>query len=245
MPEFASKEDFSTLVRIDDQAPTISVADKLRMEANLLSTGIKQGFSERAQDAWNNKTATAIEFGTAAVIGGALTAMHAAGGRWSAAAKIATYGLAGVAIGDVASRMIPSAMAMNDAWHDPSKFEQSKDVVASRLGSAFFDYPLMAAGGLAGSAAAARFVPSMSHQFSPRAVEMFDLNAKPSPGNLRAPDFSSPTQFGRSLEAFKAQSFITTRSSFSILPIVPVNSTDLQIYKAHSNFDARTFIKGH
>lgn len=104
MPDFIAKpEDSSHL--LTEQAQQYSTADKLRMEADLLSSGIRQGFMNRAQDAWDNKAATALEFGTAAIIGGALTAMHQAGGRWGVAAKFATYGLIGVAVGDVASRV--------------------------------------------------------------------------------------------------------------------------------------------
>lgn len=233
MPDSFAKEDFSTIVLYDDKAPTITTADKLRMEANLLSSGIKQGFTERAKDAWDNKAATAIEFGTAALIGAGLTAMHQAGGRWGAAAKLASYGLAGYAIGDVASRLAPTAMAMHDTWNDPSKFDASHAVIANRLGSAFFDYPLMAAGGLAGSAAVARFTPfSRPAQFDPRAIEMFgETNLRPSNINLGSRGIDSLQQ----LQKILPMSYRLERTTNIMMPVVPMSTTEIKAHKL--NFD--------
>lgn len=228
MPESFSKIEDPTIVLFDDKAPTITTADKLRMEANLLSTGIKQGFTDRARDAWDNKAATALEFGTAALIGAGLTAMHHAGGRWGTAAKFATAGLAGLAIGDVAARLAPTAMAMNDAWHDPSRFDQSKDVIASRLGSAFFDYPLMAAGGLAGSAAAARFAPialkgSLAEFQPPRNFN--DLGKfSTEPGAYSPLNHRGLAEFARPMSV----NIRTEQSALSIIPIAPIKSQEIR-----------------
>jgi hypothetical protein len=247
MPENFTKIEDPTIVLFDDKAPTITTADKLRMEANLLSTGIKQGFADRARDAWDNKAATALEFGTAALIGAGLTVMHNAGGRWGTAAKFATAGLAGLAIGDAVNRLAPTAMAMNDAWHDPSKFDQSKDIVASRLGSAFFDYPLMAAGGFTGASAAARFAPvtlrgSLSEFQAPRNFNdlgKFSTDASAySPLNARGlAEFTRPMSV----------TLHTEHRALSIIPIAPISSTEMKLMKDFqpAKFDLKTIIQKH
>lgn len=255
MPDFIAKpEDSSHL--LTEQAQQYSTADKLRMEADLLSSGIRQGFMNRAQDAWDNKAATALEFGTAAIIGGALTAMHQAGGRWGVAAKFATYGLIGVAVGDVASRVDPTAMAMHDTWNDPSKFEANQSIVANRLGSAFFDYPLMAAGGLAGSATAARLMPHFAKPvtfqnsirepgFQPwNEPNLLSSEARGIIADIKGTNVGLRNQLPAAITeqlkipmSFRIEQATTTR----LMPIVPISSSEIKMN--NPKFDPKTFIK--
>lgn len=129
-------------------------SNKLLMEASLLGGGIKDGFLGRAKEAMQNPGLTTLEFIGTAAIGAGLTLAEKAGGGWGVAARVATKGLAVVAIGDVGRRVIPSVYAMGDSLANPGNYAQNRATIARNLGTALFDYPLMAAGGKTGSLAA-------------------------------------------------------------------------------------------
>ncbi len=122
-------------------------------EAYLLGGGIKDGFLDRMNQAKDNMGLTTFEFAGAATLGAGLTAMSLAKGRWETAANLATKGLTALALADGARRVIPSAYALSDTLVNPGHYKQNRAIIADNLGSACFDYPLMAAGGIVGSAA--------------------------------------------------------------------------------------------
>jgi hypothetical protein len=142
------KDNFGLLnAAADDHPKTL-----LSREAYLLGGGIKDGFMDRLQQAKENPGLTALEFGGAVAIGAGLTAMSMAKGRWETAANIATKGLQVLAIADGVRRVAPTLYAIGDTAVNPENYMQNRATVGKYLGSAFFDYPLMAAGGMAGSA---------------------------------------------------------------------------------------------
>lgn len=145
----------------------------LSREAFLLGGGIKDGFVDRLKEARTNPGTTALELTGAAVVGAGLTAMSLAGGRWGTAARIGTGALEVLAIGDGIRRLAPTAYAMGDTLVNPDHYLENRATVARYLGSACFDYPLMAAGGMVGSAAAGlgakAFAPKISDQFRTKA----------------------------------------------------------------------------
>ena len=58
-----------------------------------------------------------------------------------------------MALGDAARRLAPTAYAMNDTYMNPKNYSENRALVANNLGTACFDYPLMAAGGFIGAKA--------------------------------------------------------------------------------------------
>ena len=153
MPDLIARDNAQLLNNAAQPAEHHSFAQRLSLEANLLGGGVKDGFMDRLQQARENPGWTAVEFTAAAAIGAGLTAMHNAGGRWGVAANIAGTGLKWVAIGDVVRRGAPTAYAMADTFINPKNYAENRAIVASNLGGALFDYPLMMAGGALGSAA--------------------------------------------------------------------------------------------
>ena len=126
------------------------LADKLSREANLLATGVSSGFYKRASEALSNPGTTALEVGVAAGLAAGFKLMTDAGGRWGKAAQAlgTVMFIAGGA--DIANRVVRTGLAMADNWSNPQNFEANKETVGRYLGSALFDYPLLAASGYAG-----------------------------------------------------------------------------------------------
>jgi hypothetical protein len=183
MPELKPlKENLALLngVAVDAEAPK----DLLSREAFLLGGGIKDGFVDRLNQARENPGTTALEIGGAALVGAGLTAMSLKGGRWGTAAKIGIGTLELLTIGDGIRRAAPTLYAIGDTAINPENYSENRATVARYLGSACFDYPAMAFGGMVGSSAAARFMPrtvvSLSESFSSNNNPYFDktLNAK-------------------------------------------------------------------
>jgi hypothetical protein len=124
----------------------------LSREALVLGGGIKDGFCQRAKQAAEHPGLTSLEIVGSAAVGAGMTAMHMAGGRWGSVAKVVAGGLGVLAIEDGAKRLLPTFSAMHDSAINPEHYAQNRAIVAQNLGSACFDYPLMAAGGMLGSA---------------------------------------------------------------------------------------------
>lgn len=169
-----------------------SVGSKLLMEANLLGGGIKDGFLNRKDQSIDNLGWTALEFAGTAAIGAGLTLMQQAGGRWGTAARVATQGLKVLAIGDGIRRLAPTVYSMADTWVNPENYAENRATIGKYLGSAFFDYPLMAAGGFVGSAGAQR---ALSH-WRGGLPENFnipkDISAKWDPRIIKEPGINNP-----------------------------------------------------
>ena len=145
----------------------------LSREAYLLGGGIKDGFMDRLNQARENPGLTALEFTGAAAIGAGLTAMSMAGGRWATAARVGTAALQGLAIADLAIRGASTVCAMGDTALNPDHYLKNRALVADNLGTASFDYPLMAAGGMLGSSAvdlAPKAISSFSERLSGKAM---------------------------------------------------------------------------
>jgi len=128
-------------------------SNKLLLEASLLGGGIKDGFLARRDQALENPGLTTLELVGTAAIGAGLTIAHRAGGRWGIAADLAATGFTCLALGDAARRLIPTACAMSDTYMNPKNYSENRALVAKNLGTACFDYPLMAAGGFLGAKA--------------------------------------------------------------------------------------------
>ncbi|MBX9723332.1 MAG: hypothetical protein K2X81_18150 [Candidatus Obscuribacterales bacterium] len=126
-------------------------SNTLLLEASLLGGGIKDGFISRRNQALENPGLTTLEFVGTAVIGAGLAGAHRAGGRWGIAADIAATALTCVAVGDASRRLVPTAYAMSDTYMNPQNYSENRALVARNLGTACFDYPLMAAGGFIGA----------------------------------------------------------------------------------------------
>ncbi len=174
MPDLNNAELLNAPEKVNQVPQLNTVGDRLRLEANLLGGGVKDGFMDRLNQARENPGITALEFAGAAALGAGLTAMKSAGGRWEKAAAIAGEGLKWVAIGDAARRVVPSAYAAVDTMINPQNYLENRAIVAQYLGGAAFDYPLMMAGGYAGSAAVnygPRALSSMTERFKSRASE--------------------------------------------------------------------------
>lgn len=191
MPDLIARDNAAQLLKNapEQQQDNFSFAQRLSLEANLLGGGVKDGFMDRLQQARENPGITALEFGAAAAIGAGLTAMHQAGGRWGVAANIAGTGLKWVAIGDVVRRGAPTAYAMVDTMINPKNYAENRAIVASNLGGALFDYPLMMAGGMLGSKAVSfgpRAISNLSDRFSNKApVEGLPKNLEIPPDALK------------------------------------------------------------
>ncbi len=143
-------------------------SNKLLLEASLLGGGIKDGFLARKDEALKNPGVTALEFAGAAAIGAGITLANEAGGKWGVAARVASKALGYVAIADGVRRLAPTGYAMYDTFVNPGNYDDNRATVAKYLGSACFDYPLMAAGGMLGSSAAhygPRAASSMMNRF--------------------------------------------------------------------------------
>lgn len=126
------------------------LSDKLLREAALLSSGAGGGFLKRVQEAWQNPSLTAIEFGGAAGLAAGMKLMSDAGGAWGKAAQAVGTMVLVAGGADAANRLFKTGSAMADTWTNPQNYEANKETVGRYLGSAFFDYPLLAAGGYAG-----------------------------------------------------------------------------------------------
>lgn len=128
-----------------------SLAAKLSREANLLGTGVSSGFMNRASQAIARPGQTAFEFGAAAGLAAGLKVMTDAGGRWGKAAQVLGTVVFVAGGADVANRLINTGSAMADSWSNPGNFDANKETVGRYLGSAFFDYPMLAASAYAGA----------------------------------------------------------------------------------------------
>lgn len=147
--------DISTIKLASEESKLLSdqhngLTDKLLLEASLLTSGAGGGFVKRVQEAWQHPAITAAEFGGAAGLAAGLKFMSDAGGAWGKTAQAVgtVVMLAGAA--DVANRLLKTGSAMADTWTNPQNYEYNKQTVGRYLGSAFFDYPLLAASGYAG-----------------------------------------------------------------------------------------------
>lgn len=125
----------------------------LSREAYLIGGGIKDGFLNRLNHAQETPSLAALELVGAAAVGAGLNAMTLAGGRWRGAAQIGTQALKILAVCDGARRLVPTAEAVGDTMINPDHYLQNRSTVASYLGTACFDYPVLAVGGLMGSSA--------------------------------------------------------------------------------------------
>ncbi len=182
------------LLNKEDESPRSA----LSREAYLIGGGIKDGFIHRLNQAKEAPGLTALEFSSAAAVGAGLTAMSMAGGRWSSAAKIGTRTLEILAIGDGLRRLAPSAYAIGATLVNPENYLQNRATIARNIGSACFDYPLMLAGGFAGSKAVtlgSRAMPMMFEKFSGKLLE--GNSGKLPEGNLA----KTATESGLSVEA--------------------------------------------
>lgn len=217
-----------------------SISQKVGRELSLLGNGISAGFGARANQAAENIGLTALEITGSAAIGAGLTALHELGGRYAGAAKLGGIFLGGLAVGDVARRVIPTVGAMQDNWNNPQNYEANKAVVASNIGSAAFDYPLMAMSGLAGAGLTRGVFAEIRASESP--VMVFRSNrygnaSEPIGGSeLRNPVYIKPAQDtpGRpdlfqlpaSFKAFDARSLFVEKSLLEtrphFMPIIPL-----------------------
>ncbi|MBX9568214.1 MAG: hypothetical protein K2X77_04925 [Candidatus Obscuribacterales bacterium] len=127
-----------------------ALGDKLLREASLLSTGITSGFVNRASEALSHPGLTALEFGGAAGLAAGLKLMADAGGRWGKAAQAVGTAVFIAGGADIANRLIKTGSAVADNWSNPENYQANKETVGRYLGSAFFDYPLLAGASYAG-----------------------------------------------------------------------------------------------
>lgn len=162
MPDLIQDKNVNDLLNSKTDLPT----NKLLLEASLLGGGIKDGFLARKDQAAENLGLTALEFAGTAAIGYGLTMAQKAGGRWGAAAAIASRGFMYLALGDAARRLGPTAYAIGDTYVSPENYAENRASIAKNLGSACFDYPLMAAGGMLGAKAALSSHKAISSSFS-------------------------------------------------------------------------------
>jgi hypothetical protein len=125
-------------------------------EWQMLSQGVVNGASQRGSDAIKNWDTTALELGGAVVAGYAFNAVMRRGGVAADIAKYSVYGLLGA---DVLRRGIPTVAAMWDTAANPGSLDKNTKVVADNLGSALVDYPIMMAGGYAGTKLHGHFNP--------------------------------------------------------------------------------------
>lgn len=127
-----------------------STSTKLQRAVDLIRQGSSEGFVNRAKEAIANPATTALEVTIAAGAGLALNGLQKLGGAWATSGRLVALGLTGVAAFDIYSRGKEAAPAIGDTWNNAKNFEANKAVVASSIGSALFDYPLMVTAGYAG-----------------------------------------------------------------------------------------------
>jgi hypothetical protein len=133
---------------------TDSFPTKAMQELHLLGDGIATGFTDRAQQAITHPGQTALEIGTAAVVGAGMKLMASAGGNWSTAAKVSGLFLGLAATSDLLSRGASTSAALYDNWNNPQNYFENKARIAGSLGAAAFDYALVAGAGALGSLSA-------------------------------------------------------------------------------------------
>jgi hypothetical protein len=146
-----------------------SYSGKAMQELNLLGDGIATGFTDRAQQALAHPGQTALEIGTAAVVGAGIKLMDSAGGRWSTAAKVSGFLLGLAATSDLLSRGASTVSALSDNWNNPQNYFENRARIASSLGAATFDYPLIAAASALGSLSANLIADSLKPAPPPQA----------------------------------------------------------------------------
>ncbi len=133
-------------------------------EADLL-WAVKDGFSHRYREAFSNEetsllgvempqyVATDLKAVAAGAVGAGLRIMSGAGGPWGGISKaVMVTGAFGFGC-DVLVRTGKSVVAGFDTWKSKDNHEESRKVVAENIGSALFDYPVLAAGGYMGAKA--------------------------------------------------------------------------------------------
>jgi hypothetical protein len=209
----------------------------LSREAYMLAGGIKDGFMDRVHQARENPGLTALEFGGAVAVGAGLTAMSMAGGRWETAARIGSTGLKVLAVADGVRRAVPSLHAMGDTLVNPEHYLQNRATVAKYLGSACFDYPLMAAGGMVGSAASfygPRAASSLAQHFRagngvmPSAAGLESIRLKAAAPAAEAPGLDVAPEKAAPL-GVSQKAKIAAEATRNVIPENPaVSNADLQ-----------------
>lgn len=136
-----------------------SLGNRLSAEAKLLGSvpfNIGNGIAKSAQDAWDNKWRSGIEFGAGLVLGSAFTLLSR---NPNAAVRFTTTwmtrGFIGATALDLGSRV---ALPMAKVWNRPETLELQKVQLGNDLGDAALNYGLGIAGGLAGAKMTEKYV---------------------------------------------------------------------------------------
>jgi S1-C subfamily serine protease len=147
------------VARVKDSEQIDTPGQKLAMEASLLGSGLAQGVAAKASELAEHPLATAASLGatTALTYGAGWAAMRYAPGAFG----VGKYLLGAAIAYEAGSALISTAQAGAKTWRDPSSFDQSRNIIADRVGkplTEFALYSLAGAGGLwrgAGSGKAA------------------------------------------------------------------------------------------
>lgn len=123
------------------------------------------GFIDRAKTALSSEqtnilgidmphfASTGLEIATSLGAGAGLRIMSKAGGPWASLSKAALIA-GGLGFGvDALSRLGTAAGAARDTWNSSDNYDLNKKLVGESIGSALFDYPLIATSGFIGAKA--------------------------------------------------------------------------------------------
>jgi hypothetical protein len=140
--------------KINTPADADSFDNPLIRELQVLRDGVAIGFSQRVEEAKKNPGGAITEGAVAVAAGALMTAGMLTGGRAAVASRVAgsVFGL-GFAI-DAGTRVVNSVDAAKLVWMSPNATNRATKIVADNLGTAAFDYSLMALGGAIGSGGA-------------------------------------------------------------------------------------------
>lgn len=225
-----------------------TTGDAFRREIELLRDGIGQGVKSRLLE--SNPLELAATGAVAYLGASGLKMAMDAGGRWGTAAKVLAAGFTVLGVADLTRRAIPTADAMIDTWKSGRNMDMNKLTVANNLGTAFVDYPIMAASGYLGY----RFAPRLSNSqnvdlrvFSESAktasLQKWEANPLKIPESGvsgKTPDFSIPKNFPElKMPKFDPLTFknlttefryadIRAARPFPNFPVVPVDLLDKQ-----------------
>lgn len=123
------------------------------------------GFIDRAKTALSSEqtsilgidmphfASTGLEIATSFGAGAGLRIMSKAGGPWASLSKGALI-VGGLGFGlDALSRLGTAGGAARDTWNSSDNYDRNKKLVSDSIGSALFDYPLIATSGFIGAKA--------------------------------------------------------------------------------------------
>lgn len=167
-----------------------TTADKLSSEANLLLGALKrtpQAFLDRAKNATGEKLSeTSVEVATSVAIGAAFAVALK---KPQVFGKVVAPYVEGVALN--AGKILGAAAVVDvgtkvgvpayQVWKDPRTLEHNKVQLGNSLGGMAFDYPLMAASGLAGFGVGSKLA-RMEMGASLGISKKMELGAKPEAG---------------------------------------------------------------